>query len=215
MPDPTTNFVSRFPQAVDASNLQHESGQPADPYVRQARDYNIHDQEIRKIQQVIGAGTPALSILDDLNSLHNSISAVVTTGIVRLDTVTEDSYILVGWFDDAFTVEVESIHIAPKFTADPGDGGSPGVVQFFVTDASSGAYISPSVPLPLWSSAGVAPAVSVADEFTRMVPAGYGLGVTVTSGTALPSGQPDAFYSFLVRYIPWNYTSTVADVYVP
>lgn len=87
-----TDFVSQFPLNFDDANLQVEQDQVPDPLKLQARDYNIHDVEIRQIQAVIGSGIFDSTLSDELSTaLNNSVvalsgSAAAVSGVAALES---------------------------------------------------------------------------------------------------------------------------------
>jgi len=72
----TSSYNSQFPNKIYPGNIQSERGPSTDPRVAEARDYNIHDKEIRQIQLYIGTGLAgsisdiSQKLIDDLDGFQ-------------------------------------------------------------------------------------------------------------------------------------------------
>lgn len=77
---PNTTYQAVFPSALYAGNTQQETaGLTSNPRVQQALDYNIHDEEIKAIQQTVGLVTGTQTVAERLTSVESAASAAVST----------------------------------------------------------------------------------------------------------------------------------------
>lgn len=90
MAAPTTTFVSQYPRSYDPANLQYETNQVPDPNILEGRDYNMHDQQIRTLQRVIGTGAPTGTLMSWLQELDDLVGTGIVQSTAKISTTERD-----------------------------------------------------------------------------------------------------------------------------